>query len=199
MEPARSTSLQPAVAGCLGLLCSSRCPGGLVLKLYDLAKALRDAGVEVVGGFQTPMEEEALAFLLRGQQRVVWVPSWHRSIAALPPDASRAHQEGRLIVHNIFPRTARRPSRARGHERNLWIADNANALMIVHATPGGETHDILRHAVENGKSVAVLDDPGNEYLLQETPGLIVLNANDAAIWFKGLSAGHAQAPVRRAQ
>jgi hypothetical protein len=53
----------------LGFLCSRRCPGDLILRTYDLIRALRDAGVPVVGGFQSPMEKECLELLLRGSRR----------------------------------------------------------------------------------------------------------------------------------
>jgi hypothetical protein len=55
----------------LGLLCSIRCPGRVIVQTYDLARALRDAGVPVIGGFHSPMEKECLDFLLRGKQPVV--------------------------------------------------------------------------------------------------------------------------------
>ena len=57
------------------LFCSNRCPGDLILKTYDLARAMRDAGISVIGGFQTPMEKECLRLLLRGSQPVVYCPA----------------------------------------------------------------------------------------------------------------------------
>ena len=57
------------------LFCSNRCPGDLILKTYDLARAMRDAGVPVIGGFQTPMERECLGLLLRGSQPLVVCPA----------------------------------------------------------------------------------------------------------------------------
>ena len=39
------------------LFCPQRCPRDLILKTYDLARAMRDAGVLVTGGFQTLMEK----------------------------------------------------------------------------------------------------------------------------------------------
>ncbi len=48
------------------LFCSI--PGDLVLKTYDMARAMRDAGVPVIGGFQMPVETECLRLLLRGNQ-----------------------------------------------------------------------------------------------------------------------------------
>ena len=73
-HPAPQLSPETAHLGRLSLLdepltalfCSQRCPGDLVLKTYDLARAMRDAGVPVIGGFQTPMERECLRLLLRG-------------------------------------------------------------------------------------------------------------------------------------
>ncbi len=55
--------------------CSARCAGDLILKTYDLARSMRDAGVAVIGGFQIPMERECLRLLLRGTQPVVICPA----------------------------------------------------------------------------------------------------------------------------
>ena len=54
----------------IGFFCSVRCPGDPILKTYDLARALRDTYLTIVGGFQSPMEKElpapAVAGILRG-------------------------------------------------------------------------------------------------------------------------------------
>ena len=44
----------------IGFFCSVRCPGDIILKTYDLARALRETDVTIVGGFQSPMEREFL-------------------------------------------------------------------------------------------------------------------------------------------
>ena len=44
----------------LALFCSRKCPGNLILKAYDLARSLRDAGTTVISGFHTPVEKECL-------------------------------------------------------------------------------------------------------------------------------------------
>ena len=49
----------------LALFCSVKCPGHLILQTYDLAQALREAGVAVIGGFHSPVECECLTVLLR--------------------------------------------------------------------------------------------------------------------------------------
>ena len=48
----------------LGFFCSRRCPGDIILKIYDLAIALRSTDVTLIGGFQSTMEKE---FLVLGQ------------------------------------------------------------------------------------------------------------------------------------
>src|SRR5262245_34830509 len=70
----------------LGFFCSTRCPGNVILRTYDLALALREAGVPVIGGFHAPMEQECLDVLLRGQQPVVICPA--RNIERLRPPAA---------------------------------------------------------------------------------------------------------------
>ena len=55
----------------IGFFCSVRCPGDVILKTYDLARALRGINVTIVGGFQSPMEKEFLDLLLRGSASVV--------------------------------------------------------------------------------------------------------------------------------
>ena len=59
----------------LGLFCSTKCPGDAILQTYDLVRALRDAGVAVIGGFHSPMEKECLDLLLRGNQPIVICPA----------------------------------------------------------------------------------------------------------------------------
>ena len=46
------------------LFCSGRRPGDVILTMDDLARAMRDAGVPVIGGFLSPMEKECLRLLL---------------------------------------------------------------------------------------------------------------------------------------
>lgn len=49
----------------IALFCSIQCPGDLIIKSYDLARALRAHPVTLIGGFQSPIEKEFLELLLR--------------------------------------------------------------------------------------------------------------------------------------
>ena len=147
------------------LFCSNRCPGDLILKTYDLARAMRDAGVPVIGGFQTPMERECLRLLLRGSQPVVVCPARGIDNMRLPRDWRPGLDEGRLLVLLPFPATARRPTAELAAQRNNLVASLASRVFIAHAAPGSKTEAFARNLAASGKPMLTLDCPANEKLV----------------------------------
>jgi hypothetical protein len=135
-----------------------------VLLFYELARRLRDEGIGTMGGFQTPMEQEALDFLIRGNQPVVWVPSWTRSAKGLTKPQREALEERGLRLINIFDPPRTRPSQASGQARNNWIIEHADAILVVHAHAGGLTEKAARRALEAGKPTWTLRDAANDHL-----------------------------------
>ena len=148
------------------LFCSNRCPGDLFLKTYDLARAMRDAGVPVIGGFQTPMERECLRLLLRGEQPVVVCPARSIDDMRIPRDWRPALDDGRLLVLSPFPSTARRPTAELSAQRNDLVADLAAQVFIAHAAPSGKTEAFACKLAESGKPLITLDSAANENLVE---------------------------------
>ena len=148
------------------LYCSSRCPGDLILKTYDLARAMRDAGVPVIGGFQTPMERECLRLLLRGKQPIVVCPARGIDNMRIPRDWRPSLDDGRLLVLSPFPATARRPTAEFAARRNDLVADLAQRVFIAHAAPGSRTEAFARKLAASGKALMTLDGPANENLVE---------------------------------
>ena len=148
------------------LFCSNRCPGDLILKTYDLARALRDAGVPVIGGFQTPMERECLRLLLRGSQPVVVCPARGIDNMRIPREWRPALDEDRLLVLSPFPATVRRPTAELAAQRNNLVADLAQRVFIAHAAPGSKTEAFARKLAESGKPLLTLDSPANANLVE---------------------------------
>ena len=148
------------------LFCSNRCPGDLILKTYDLARAMRDAGVPVIGGFQTPMERECLRLLLRGKQPVVVCPARGIDKMRLPGNWRPALDDGRLLVLSHFPATARRPTAELAAKRNNLVANLAQRVFIAHAAPGSKTEAFARKVAESGKPLLTLGSPANENLVE---------------------------------
>ncbi len=147
------------------LFCSRRCPGDLILKTYDLARAMRDAGVPVIGGFQTPMEKECLRLLLRGSQPVVVCPARGIGNMRIPRDWRPALDDGRLLVLSPFPSAARRPTATLATRRNDLVASLASRVLVAHAAPGSKTEALAHKLAASGKPLLTLDSPANANLV----------------------------------
>ena len=149
----------------LALFCSVKCPGSLVLQAYDLAQALREAGIPVIGGFHTPVEKECLDLLLRGRQPLVICPA--RGLARMRiPSAWRAPlAEGRLLVISPFGEKQRRVTAVLAAQRNAFVAACAHRALIAYAAPGGKTEALCRNLVSAGKTVLTLDSEENMRLI----------------------------------
>ena len=148
------------------LFCSNRCPGDLILKTYDLARAMRDAGIPVIGGFQTPMERECLRLLLRGEQPVVVCPARGIDNMRIPRGWRPALDDGRLLVLSTFPATVRRPTEELAARRNELVASLASRVFIAHAAPSSKTEAFARKLVASGKPLLTLHSPANANLMR---------------------------------
>ena len=146
--------------------CSNRCPGALILKTCDLARAMRDVGVPVIGGFQTPMERECLRLLLRGSQPVVVCPARGIESMRVSRDRRPAIDEGRLLVLSPFLSTVRRPTADLAAQRNDFVADLAQRVFIAHAAPGSKTEAVAHELAATGKPLLTLDSPANGHLVE---------------------------------
>ena len=148
----------------MAFFCSRRCPGDLILETYDLARGLRDAGTPVVGGFQTPMEQECLRLLLRGRQPVVICPARGIEHMRIPRDWRPGLEEGRLLILSPFPATARRPTAKLASQRNDLVAALAERVFIAHAAPGGQTEAFAQKVAASGKPLLTLESAANANL-----------------------------------
>lgn len=173
----------------LGLFCSVRCPGSVILRTYDLARELRDSEVTVIGGFQTPMERECLALLLRGRQPVVVCPARGIEGMRVPPAWKGPLAEGRLLVLSPFGAGERRVTARLAAERNGFVASMADAVFVAHAAAGGATEGFCRVVAGWGKALLTLDDPGNANLVAMGARAIrVEDVRDGGLW-AGLGVG----------
>ena len=164
-ETAHRGNLSLLKAPLTALFCSQSCPGDLILKTYDLARAMRDARVPVIGGFQTPMEKECLRLLLRGSQPVIVCPARGIDNMRVPRDWRTAMEEDRLLILSPFPATARRPTAELASQRNDLAADLAQRVFIAHAAPGSKTEAFASKLANAGKSLLTLDSPANSNLI----------------------------------
>ena len=146
--------------------CSGRCPGDLILKTYDLAHSIRDAGVSVIGGFQTPMEKECLRLLLRGRQPVVICPARSIENMRMPSEWRSSFDEERLLILSPFPKHQRRSTAETAAHRNDLVASLAHQIFIGQPAPGSKTETFARRLSAIGKPILTLDSPANANLVE---------------------------------
>jgi hypothetical protein len=150
----------------LGFFCATRCPGNVILRTYDLAIALRKAGVPVIGGFHTPMEKECLEVLLRGQQPVVICPARNIERLRMPMSWRKPYNEGRLLVLSPFVAHQRRPTTDLAEYRNRFVAMLAANIFVAYAGPGSKTAQFCEELVAQHRQAYTLDLPENAHLAQ---------------------------------
>jgi len=148
----------------VALLCSRKCPGELILKTYDLARRLRDQGICVISGFHTPMEKEALHFLLKGVQPIIIAPARSLQGMRIPTAYRRPLAQGRLLLVSPFPAGERRVTAELAAERNRLVGALAGRVVVVYAQPGGRLEQACAEFVRWGKPVAALAGKANEHL-----------------------------------
>jgi predicted Rossmann fold nucleotide-binding protein DprA/Smf involved in DNA uptake len=148
----------------LAWFCSIKCPGDLILKTYDLARALREAQIPVIGGFHSPMEKECLKLLLRGQQPVIICPA--RSIwSRLPGEWKLPLDQGRLLIVSPFEEKHRHPTAELAQERNEFVAALADNIFVAYAFPGSKTKRFCQKIISWDKPLFTLESQDNATLI----------------------------------
>ena len=153
---------QPAV----GLICSVQCPGSIVIKTFDAIRKLRDAGIVVAGGFHSPMEEECLDFLLRGEQPVIVCPAKGLARLRMPASWRTAIDAGRLLLISPFDDKITTATKDRAATRNEFVAAISDVILIPHASPGGKAEVIAKRVLKRHQPLFTFDDDQNQTLLQ---------------------------------
>jgi predicted Rossmann fold nucleotide-binding protein DprA/Smf involved in DNA uptake len=145
----------------LALFCSIRCPGQPILLTYEIIRALRDAGIAVIGGFHSPMEKECLALLLRGTQPVVICPARGLDGMRIPKSWQKPLADGRLLVVSALETRSRRTTAETAERRNQFVAALASRVLVPHAGSGSKTEQLCRQLLRSGKTVWTLDHADN--------------------------------------
>jgi predicted Rossmann fold nucleotide-binding protein DprA/Smf involved in DNA uptake len=149
----------------LGFFCSTKCPGSVIVPIYDLARALRDSGISVISGFHALMERECLDLLLRGRQPVVLCPARNIERMRLQTAWRTPIAEGRMLVMSPFGAPHRRPTADLAEQCNRFVSTLADAVVIAHARSGSKIDRLYAGIMASGKRVYALDLPENAGLM----------------------------------
>jgi len=140
------------------LFCSVRCPGHVILTVYDQAARWRDTGRCVIGGYHSPVEKECLRILLRGSQPIIICPA--RTLPQrVPPEWRQPLASGRLLFLSIFRAGEKRITAELATRRNEFVAALADEVWFAHITPGGQA-ERLTHRLAEWRGIVMRDDAG---------------------------------------
>lgn len=144
----------------LAFFCSIKCPGNPILRVYDYAREMRNAGIAVIGGFHSPMERECRDLLLRGKQPVIICPA-QRLSARVPNIYKPPLSEGRLLLLSPFGARTKRASLESASRRNEFVAALAERVFVAYAAPGSRTESFCRKLAEKNKPILTPDSAEN--------------------------------------
>jgi predicted Rossmann fold nucleotide-binding protein DprA/Smf involved in DNA uptake len=158
-------NLEILSAKSVALICSVKCPGNIILQTYDLAKALREAKVVVIGGFHSPMERECLRILLRGGQPIIICPARSLQGMRLPKEYKNSLDQNRLLLLSPFSDSQCRATVHASLYRNQFVAALATKIFVPYAAPSSKTLEFCRDLVSCGKPLFTLANEANANLI----------------------------------
>jgi predicted Rossmann fold nucleotide-binding protein DprA/Smf involved in DNA uptake len=164
----------------LGFFCSVKCPGDLILRTYDLARSLRDAGVAVIGGFHSPIEKDCLDLVLRGSQPIVICPARSIEEMRLGESLKEGVEKGRVLILSPFEERDKRPTAETSQRRNQFVGALAAAVFVAYADPGGKTEEFCRSVLRSGKPLYAFESQYNKAIVDA--GSRPINMKDLAQW-----------------
>lgn len=150
----------------IALFCSVKCPGNLILQTYDLVKQWREAGITVIGGFHSPMEQECLNILLKGKQPVIICPARSIEGMRLRGEYKQPLADGRLLMLSPFEEKIGRTTGDTASTRNELVAALADTVFVVYAAPSSKTEALCRKVHAWGKPLYTFGDKANANLLK---------------------------------
>lgn len=122
----------------VGFLSSRKVPPEAVMKCYDWATEMRDLGVCVMGGFQSPLERDVLTLLLQGKQPVIWVLAhklWTEK--GIPKPYREPIASGRLLVVSPVARSVMRVDARTAAIRNRYVLEHSERVVFAALDSAG--------------------------------------------------------------
>jgi len=151
----------------LGLFCSQKCPGELILKAYDVAKLLREQGRVVVSGFHSPVEKDLLSILLRGDQPVVICLARNLEGYRISKNQKALIDKGHLLlVSPVFKQCQPRITLQTAKIRNALIVQICSQVLIIHAESGGSVDQLCHEWIADQREVFALRGKPNQHLFE---------------------------------
>jgi len=170
----------------LGFFCSVKCPGNIILKTYDLARALRDNGITVISGFHSPIEKDCLDILIKGYQPIVICPARSIENMRIPNAWKKSIDNGRLLVLSPFKKKHKRVTKSLSEQRNRIVTLLGRDAFFAYVAPGSRSENLCKEIIRAGKQVFTFGDEANQSLIAMGAKLIKVEGFKRTVLKKNL-------------
>ena len=150
----------------LAFFCSTTCPGDIILKIYKFADSLSGSHITLISGFHSPVEQGLLDMLIRRKHPVIICPARSIEGMRIPKKWRQGIDEGWMQVVSPFEKKHRRMTAELAEQRNRFIADLSDEILIAHASPGGKLEKFALELIEEGKRVWTFESEWNRGLVE---------------------------------
>ncbi len=127
----------------IAFLCSRQIPAGAVLRCYDWATCMRDAGQCVLSGFHSQIEKDVLFYLLKGSQPLILVLA-RGLMQRIDKVLTAAVKQGRLLIITPFSSEVVRVTEETAGLRNEFMLEIADEVVVGYLDPKGRLLNYLQ-------------------------------------------------------
>lgn len=124
-----------------------------VMACYDWATNLDSTSDCVVSGFQSPIEQDVLHFLLKKRIPVVVVLA-RAMYKQIPDNLKAAFDDKRVLFVSISNNS--RVNKATALSRNKYLVDMADEILFGMLTESSSLYEVYQYAIANNKKILSL-------------------------------------------
>ena len=124
-----------------------------VMACYDWATSLNAETDCVVSGFQSPIEQDVLHFLLKNRIPVIVVLA-RAMYKQIPEELEEAYNDGRVLFISISNNT--RVNKATASIRNRYVVDLAQEVLFGMLAEKSSLNEIYQYAKDNKKKILTI-------------------------------------------
>ena len=153
MEPQYSGKLELLDRKLTAFLSSRTIATDKVMACYDWATSLNAETDCVVSGFQSPIEQDVLHFLLKNRIPVIVVLA-RAMYKQIPEELEEAYNDGIVLFISISNNT--RVNKATASIRNRYVVDLAQEVLFGMLAEKSSLNEIYQYAKDNNKKILTI-------------------------------------------
>lgn len=134
-------------------LCSSKCPGNIIIKIQEQAFQWREKGLAIASGFHSPVEKEVLNVLIKGTQPIVICPARSLNNMRLSKLWRAGLNENRMLIITPIRGSNTRPTKGICNKRNEFLVKITKKVYIPYLDASGKMVELYNKLKDEDKLI----------------------------------------------